>query len=605
MTAKKDPPGKGKDQARTSGASGAKRPVATIDLKATEVGGKAKTSQTEKRGSGKPAAESVTAIKPSSATGAAKDAKPGQASKDTKQASAPSAAGAKSSDSKLAGDAKRGDTKYAPKAAAKSPPPKKSGSGIGGMFSHLVAGLVGGFLALLGAETIAPQLGLPVAGSGSSAAVNKMQERLAALEASAAKGGDAEASPELAATLKSTQARLKEIDAVKGQVGSVNAQQAKLAGELEKIAAKVGELGGANSDSGRVARLEEQLRAIAAGANSADGKKGIAGLAAVTGKLADLEATVQNQTKALRADIAKEVTQRTSQLATASEAAKSGTARIDRELTMVKSDTAKIAQNLEALKADNKRFGDKLRAVSEQTGTMRSDFDAFKGDISASLKKAAKPADVTAAVAPVSKRLSSLEGDLEGIVKAEQSRKANAERIVLSLELANLKRALDRGQSYSDELADVAKTAGGRIDLAALERYKTQGVPTTADLLKEFRAVAHDIIDAESVPEDAGVFDRLLSGARSVVRVRKVNHKPDDNSTEAIVGRIDTALADGQLGAALEEAKKLPEKALAPAGEWLAKAEARHSVDQALGAIEGQLKESLSGAAPAAAGGKS
>ncbi len=50
--------------------------------------------------------------------------------------------------------------------------------------------------------------------------------------------------------------------------------------------------------------------------------------------------------------------------------------------------------------------------------------------------------------------------------------------MLLTLELANLKRALDRGDSYARELEAVRKVAGEGVDLAALERYSRNGVPT-------------------------------------------------------------------------------------------------------------------------------
>ncbi len=87
-----------------------------------------------------------------------------------------------------------------------------------------------------------------------------------------------------------------------------------------------------------------------------------------------------------------------------------------------------------------------------------------------------------------------------------------------------------------------------------------------------------------------------MSGARSIVRVRKVGHDVGDNSAEAIVGRMERRRRQsGRLGIVIEQAKLLPPRAAQPLQEWLQKVNARHSVDTAMASsIEGQLKASLS-----------
>ena len=111
--------------------------------------------------------------------------------------------------------------------------------------------------------------------------------------------------------------------------------------------------------------------------------------------------------------------------------------------------------------------------------------------------------------------------------------------------------------------------------------------------LKDFRRVANAAIDAEAEPADASVLDRLMSGARSIVRVRKAGHDPADASTEAIVGRMEAALKDGRLREVLDQGKKLPPKAALAVDDWLKKVEARHAVDRSVADIEAALKSSL------------
>jgi hypothetical protein len=155
---------------------------------------------------------------------------------------------------------------------------------------------------------------------------------------------------------------------------------------------------------------------------------------------------------------------------------------------------------------------------------------------------------------------------------------------------------MDRGERYAAELEAAKKAAGALIDLAPLERHMLEGVPTLAALAKDFRRVANAALDAESEAADAGVLDRLIAGAKTIVRVRKTGHGSEDTSVEAVVGRMEAALKDGRPGEVLAQGKTLPPKAALAAEGWLRKLEARHAVDRAVADIEGQLKASLAAA---------
>lgn len=244
------------------------------------------------------------------------------------------------------------------------------------------------------------------------------------------------------------------------------------------------------------------------------------------------------------------------------------------------------------MKTENERLTATVKLDQSEATALRTALEALQ-------TTAAKPNDVAAAIKPVGDKLASIEQRVATLQTADDERQRNSERILLSLELQNLKRALDTGEGYASELAAVAKASSGKFDLAPLESFKDEGLPPPATLAKDFRSVANAAIDAETEPADGGVVDRLIAGAKSVVRVRKADHAPDDKSTEAIVGRMETAMKDGRFEEALTESQQLPPKAAASAKPFLDRVAARVSVDRAVSSIEGQLKSSL-GAAPAA-----
>lgn len=597
-----------------SEGSGPKKPSALLDLKATEISSSEPKPAAPATGGSSPATASGSGgAKPTASTSSSATSQAGAAtSKPTPSTSTPASAALKPADTTAAGkpqaEAPAGDkqsgqkaqetgaTKAAPKSVQeqeKSPaaPPRRSG-GLG-IVTHLTAGLAGGFLALLLSEAVGPQFGL--GNRTPPQVVTDLQQRLATAEQAIRERSAAPAvSPqEFQQKLAEVESRLARLDEVNRSIGELSEAQAKLAADAARLGERVDQSATAQITE-RISKLEQVLATLSAAAGSEEPGR-IPQLAAISGKIADLEATLPNQLAELRKSVSEEISTRLAESAEASEAARSATLRMDRELAAAKADLARISQRAEALKSTDERLEQMLRAVQEETGSLRSTVDGLQNDFAAQLKTVARTQDVSTAIAPVESRIATLEQNVQAVVRSEEDRRANAERIVLALELGNLKRALDRGGTYATELSEVSRIGAGKLDLSVLERYKDEGVPTIGELTQSFRPVAHAIIDAATVPADASAIDKLLMGAKSIVRVRRTDHGPDDTSVDAIVSRMEKALALGKFSEVIEQAKQLPPKAAEPAEAWLAKVEARAAVDRALASVEEQLKASLSG----------
>lgn len=554
-----------------------KRPYATLDLKATEI--KTEPKPAEKTPGPAPAAAYATA---NTGSGAA-----GDGAKVKADAAAASASSAQASASAAQKNPGPGD---APSAARPRPPeasPAAPAKSSGSFISHLAAGIVGGVLTLTGAQWALPQLGVDGSVSrleGDNAALAK---RLDAVEKTAATS--AAAAPQV--DVDGLEKRIAEVEKAAGQIPVLSENQKQLVADTKAA------LAGAASDAGtpelitRLGKIENQMQALTnAGANDPNAGR-VEQLAALIGKVSDLETSLATQLSALRQNVAADVEARLVSATAASEAAKSGTQRIDRDVAGIKSDIANIDQRLQSLQSERDRLAAALDVTKSDTERLRGTVEHLKQDT-------AKPADVSAAVAPVAEKISSLEAGVERVMQAESDRRLSAERVVLALQLQNLKRALDRGQGFAAELAAVKKAAGPAFDFTALEKLQDTGVPSVAELTAAFREGANRAIDADSEAEDATVVDRLLAGAKSVVRVRKINHEPDDKSTEAVIGRMETALNDGRFEAVLQEAKDLSPKAQDASRSLLDKIAARASIDAAIAKLEDQLKASLVSGTP-------
>ncbi len=585
MTDKKDESPKAADPKSIDPKStDPKRPHATIDLKATEIS----TARPSDAGKAEPAKSADPKAAAAAQPAASKPA-----------ASAyPNATASKPADTKPADnntiDSKTADAK---KPVATPPPARARSGGIGSTLTHMIAGIIGGGMAWYGATTLGPQYGLTPAVSDPKTVT--LEGKLTALEKSLADKASS-ASGDLAAKVTGLQAQLAKLEDVSKSLAGLNATQAKLAADTKALADKATEQASTEGPAARIAKLEEQLKLMTAAATSDPQAGKLPQIAALSGRLIDMEATLNNQLSALRKTVSQELEQRLSLTNETSEAAKSGTNRIDRDMAAVKSQAAATTQKLDTLRSDADRLTTAVQGLRDTTNEVKTALESVKSDIEAKFKATAKPADVASAVAPVAGKIAALEQNVQSVVKSEEDRKLSAERILLSLELNNLKRVVDRGQKYAIELGEVKKAAGPKLDLSVLDRYKDTGITTLAELTREFAPVSNAIIESQSDKGDGSVVGRVIASARSVIAVRKITYEPNDKSAEAVVGRIEAALRDGNIAAVLEEAKNIPAKASNASQAWLVKVEARGAVDRAIAGLESSLKSSLTGTTPIA-----
>jgi hypothetical protein len=579
MTSKNEGPGK--DSSRSADTPGQKRPHATLDLKATEV----KTESvpqpdTTAKAASEPAKPATTAT----GTGAPAQAANPQSSADV------------SSASKTAQTPKSGTAASSPALKPQTPADtSRKPLNLGRFATHLVSGIAGGATALYLLHWL-PEGNALKPFSPVAEKVRLLETKLSALE----EATSSEPDPELAKKLDEASSRLRKLEEAAANAAKLSESIAKVEADTKALAEKVAQdSAGGTGAAERLTKLEDKLGLLSAAAGTEAEKGLVPQLAAITGRIADLENNVAAQIANIRKAVPEEVGTRMSQVAEASEAARTGTQRIDRELQAQKTESARINQRLEALKADSDRLTAAVDILKQEQGRQSSNLDVLKTNLDGQLKLLARPADIASAVTPLASKVGTIEKSLEAVIKNEEDRRADAERIVIALELSNLKRALDRGKGFSAELAQVRKVAGDRINLSALDRYQAEGVPTMADLERTFHDNINRVLDAENEAENAGFVDRIFASAKSVVRVRRVSHDATDKSTEALISRAEAALKGGQLGEAIAEVKAIPPKAGALLFDWLAKAEARHSVDQAIATVEAELKSSL-GAASAA-----
>ncbi|WP_417409550.1 mitofilin family membrane protein [Hoeflea sp.] len=194
---------------------------------------------------------------------------------------------------------------------------------------------------------------------------------------------------------------------------------------------------------------------------------------------------------------------------------------------------------------------------------------------------AAEIAELRAAQSGMQASLSELQSGSEAlsdkVSRLESEQAALAEQVdapsqqidvARAIAAAGLKSAIDRGGSFMSELEAFASVAPDDPAVAELRDLAARGVPSRSDLVAGYSdAASTAIAAADPGNPDAGLVDRLMSSAMSVVKVRRVGDVPGD-SAEAIAARAEAHLLNGDLDAAVSEWNTLPEASLAATAEY-------------------------------------
>ncbi|MGI9406876.1 MAG: hypothetical protein ACR2O4_10955 [Hyphomicrobiaceae bacterium] len=595
---------------------GSKRPTATIDLKAKEVstqGSDAAKSEPVSGPGAKP--EAAKAAEP---LGKQDPAQPSVKKPDAAQSQRPAkpvsaTAGAKSS----SGEPKPASDKTATKATS-APKPRDSGkipensgasSSMKSALTHLAAGGLGGLLVMLGAQqfqgTPADQATLT---TDTPAISEALKARLAALEKSTAE--QSASSTQAAAPSAELVERITKLESLNETLAELSEAQNKLTSQTSELNSKIGELadpsgGGAVELRTRLDSMEGTIGSLAKAAEGADNKS-IPQLAALAGRINDLQTELEAKVAAARKATAGDLESRFNTIEETLKKTVTGSAATREAIETLTGGNKRVSLAVETARTESERFGKEIVEVKTTLGKLNKRFSGLDTSTAALATKLEKNAeqiaalpssdDVAAAVAPVSKKLGAVEQKVTAVLNREETRANSAKQIVLALELANLRRALDRGQPVAGEIKRIKASAPEGIDLTPLDKLAANGVPTAEDLTREFSKVAAQAIDAETSVAGTSAFDKLLANARSIVRVRKTGDV-EGESTEAIVARAEDDLKRSDIKAALSEVQKLSGLAAEAASDWAAKARDRLSVDAVLEQIEAGLKTSVSNSA--------
>jgi hypothetical protein len=158
-----------------------------------------------------------------------------------------------------------------------------------------------------------------------------------------------------------------------------------------------------------------------------------------------------------------------------------------------------------------------------------------------------------------------------------------------TLARANLLRAAAEAAPFQAELDALRAAAPEDAALGPLQAFAKTGVPTRTMLAQRFGDAAVASLEAERVdPAGAGFFQRLWSGLRRLVSVRRIGNV-QGTSNEDRLARAQDDLDKAALAAAVTEARAIAGPAAAPLASWIKDAESRIALDRAAADLRARI----------------
>jgi hypothetical protein len=244
-----------------------------------------------------------------------------------------------------------------------------------------------------------------------------------------------------------------------------------------------------------------------------------------------------------------------------------------------------VSGDVEALRTEITALATELQSLAGTVPLDLSNVDASLAELRQEIARLsdglakAVPADRVAALEAA---VEALRGEATGLQSTLGDLRGSVERAAAlgpAVAADALAAALESGRSFVSELTALSTLRLDPEAIAGLEPHAETGLPTLAELSAGFEAAAETIALGTPVPEGAGALDRLLTSARGLVEVRPVAAAKGADPA-AIISRVRTALAAGDLETALAEWNALPEHARTATAEWAREAEARRHADE-------------------------
>jgi hypothetical protein len=240
----------------------------------------------------------------------------------------------------------------------------------------------------------------------------------------------------------------------------------------------------------------------------------------------------------------------------------------------------------------------KIDEVSTQLETrisgLKKDMEALGNSletrVTAQSKESGKTAnDLRKLLESFEEKIASLEEKLAVTVAPSMSLSASSSGgAALALTFESLRRAVERGQPYADQLTALKDIAPERLDLTEFEADAATGIATNAELLSALPDVLNAAYAAIETPENGTFLERVVTNARSVVRIRRIRPSEGESPSQ-VLSRMDAQMKAFNVAGVLREAEGLKGSVRDVIQPWKDKAMARRASEGRLEKLGQQL----------------
>ncbi|MFZ2103045.1 MAG: mitofilin family membrane protein [Oricola sp.] len=281
-------------------------------------------------------------------------------------------------------------------------------------------------------------------------------------------------------------------------------------------------------------------------------------------------ATLENATPSVAADLTAEI----DAVRAVADANSQAVATLEQKLaTLAESGDAGDGAGVEALSSRVGSVETQLSDLARKLATLETSASdpAALDALRAGFETAAQSVEsLKSDVSALGERLSAAEKEIDS---------GAGNRVAVALAASALKSAADRGSAFMSELEAYAAINPDKTGVGALQDYAASGVPTLAQLTERYPSVANAIVAAANgAGPDAGIGEKLIASARSLVQVRPVGEVEGDEPG-AIAARMEIALAAGDFDSMIAEWEKLPEASRQASVGFMDDVKARRELD--------------------------
>lgn len=207
-----------------------------------------------------------------------------------------------------------------------------------------------------------------------------------------------------------------------------------------------------------------------------------------------------------------------------------------------------------------------------------------------------KIADIEVEIAALTAELAAVKRVAENALEVAAAKNTgvagDASGMATALAVASLERALQDEAPFEVELNALKGVAGDNVALAELIAYAATGLASEVTLLGQFNGLLDAALVADLKGDGKSIFDKFIGNAKAVISIRKTGNV-EGSSAEAVLARMEVAVLNKNLSAAIAEGEGLEGPAKMVFAKWMAAVKSRMVAQDLMRQVSADILTSL------------